>query len=98
VPAKKATEKAAATRARSRARGAERKAERIKAQNERHAANVAAGKTPRHRVRRANNMRMCLRCKYRMIVAGSVCWCRSIGENKSEMSNGSDSKRIRGGS
>jgi hypothetical protein len=26
------------------------------------------------------NEKQCVRCKKRMIVAGSVCWCRSIGE------------------
>lgn len=59
--------------------GQTRKAERIAEQNERHAANVAAGKTARVHKPKQNNMRLCNRCEQRMIVGGSVCWCRTIG-------------------
>lgn len=60
--------------------GQARKAERVKVQERQQVANAAAGKTPKRRVRpRSNNMRMCMRCRERVIVAGSVCWCKSIG-------------------
>jgi len=45
---------------------------------------VTPGPVPssqRNRIRpRSNNMRTCLRCERRKIVAGSVCVCRTIGE------------------
>lgn len=60
--------------------GEARKAERVKEQDNQHAANVAAGKTSKVRRRpRKDNMRLCMRCQTRIIVAGSVCWCKSIG-------------------
>jgi cytochrome c553 len=63
------------------ASGQARKAQRTKAQEVRAAANAAAGNTPKRqtRKRRSDNMRTCLRCHTRRIVAGSVCWCESIG-------------------
>lgn len=62
------------------ASGEARKKARQADQEKRHAANVAAGKTPKVRIRpRERNMRMCIRCQQRLIVAGSVCWCRRIG-------------------
>jgi hypothetical protein len=67
-------------RARSYRNGEARKVARVEAQKQRAAANAAAGKTPKRRVRpRKDNMRMCLRCQLRVIVAGSVCVCTSIG-------------------
>lgn len=32
----------------------------------------------RNRKRKQDNMIQCNRCNYRQIVAGSVCWCRSL--------------------
>ena len=59
--------------------GQERKNQRVIEQKEREVANRAAGKTPKVRKRKADNMRVCLRCRQRVIVAGSVCWCKTIG-------------------
>jgi hypothetical protein len=63
------------------ANGEQRKLARRQAANAAHSANLAAGKTPRRQTRRrkADNMRVCLRCTKRLIVAGSVCWCAQIG-------------------
>lgn len=79
MPKKSPTDKAKATRSRSRENGQARKAQRIAEQNERAAANRLAGKPVKRRARpRTDNMRTCVRCHQRVIVAGSVCWCRSI--------------------
>ena len=72
-------------RSRAWARGERRKDERRKKQEEQHAANVAAGKTPKVRKRKADNMKYCDRCTIggpRLIVAGQVCICVSIGAGK----------------
>lgn len=61
--------------------GEERKALRVAEQNTRATANRAAGKTPKRqtRKRKQDNMRLCVRCQTRVVVAGSVCWCKQIG-------------------
>lgn len=69
----------------SRTRTTAGKARRVarQAQNQvRAAANTAAGLTPKRRTRirpRSENMKLCVRCRARQIVAGSVCWCADIG-------------------
>jgi hypothetical protein len=69
------------------ATGKERKAARVALNEAQAKANVAAGKTPKQRIRpridrdgHLTNIKVCNRCHKRAIVAGSVCWCRSIGE------------------
>lgn len=65
----------------------ERKAEQVKKNTERAAANRAAGITPKRQTRKRNadNMRRCLRCNTRQIVAGSVCWCRNMGVDQKSL-------------
>lgn len=68
-------------RARAWVTGEQRKKLRQAENEKRHAVNVKAGKTPKRQTRKrhADNTRICLRCEKRRIVAGQVCWCRSIG-------------------
>lgn len=79
---KGSSEAAKARRQSSWTRGQERKAKRREENEARHTANVVAG-TFRPRFRLAKNdparFKVCDRCSYRRIVAGSVCVCRSIG-------------------
>lgn len=69
------------TRTRAHTRSQERKALRRKANETRAQANADAGRTPKRqtRKRKADNMRLCVRCTKRVILAGSVCWCSTIG-------------------
>jgi hypothetical protein len=63
-------------------RGKDRKSLRVAEETNRARANRAAGKTPKRQTRkrpRYENMRLCMRCETRRIVAGSVCWCKTIG-------------------
>lgn len=62
-------------------RGKDRKSLRVAEQIDQERANRAAGKTPKRqtRKRKQDNMRLCTRCQTRVIVAGSVCWCKQIG-------------------
>jgi hypothetical protein len=70
------------------AAGNARKAARIAAQNERAAKNREAGVPVKVRRRpKRDNMRLCLRCAKRSIVAGSVCWCKSIGADLESLKN-----------
>lgn len=72
-------------RARAWARGERRKDERRKKQEEQHAANVAAGKLPKVRKPKRDNMKYCDRCAIggpRLIVCGQVCICRAIGADR----------------
>lgn len=66
------------------ATGQERKKLRQAENEARHQANIKAGRAPvRRRIRpRSANMKLCIRCEDRMIVAGSVCWCGTIGATK----------------
>lgn len=66
------------------ANGQARKVQRRKLQDVQAATNAAAGNTPKRqtRKRRADNMHLCLRCRRRQIVAGSVCWCATVGATR----------------
>lgn len=72
-------------REKSYATGKERKAQRIADQAAREAANRAAGKEPKRRKPKRDNMKYCDRCTIggpRLIVAGSVCICTTIGAGR----------------
>lgn len=77
--------KAKELRARSWAAGQTRKEHRRTENAARHEANVAAGKAPKRRKRKADNMKYCDYCAIggpRLIVCGQVCICKSIGADK----------------
>jgi len=66
-------------------RGKLRKAERIAEQTAREAANRAAGKVPKARKRKRDNMKFCDLCVIggpRLIVCGQVCICTKIGASR----------------
>lgn len=85
LPKRTANAHAKEYRSRAWTRGEQRKAERRAENDARHAANVAAGKLPKVRKAKRDNMKYCDRCAIggpRLIVCGQVCVCVTIGSDR----------------